>query len=71
MRATTATMRMRMRIRRKKHRKPMMDQRSMWRTHLGICDIDSYKCKDGDDADTDAVEEASQVDAGTTQNMEA
>jgi hypothetical protein len=32
MRARMATMGMRMRMRRKKHHKPMMDQRRTWRT---------------------------------------
>ena len=68
MRVSMATMRMRMR--RKKHRKPMMDQRRMWRTDLGRSDVDGYKGEDGDDADVDEEEEASQADDGSTQNVE-
>ena len=41
MRARMATMRMRMQMMRKKHRKSMMAQRRMWRTH-GIV-LDSVK----------------------------
>jgi len=68
MRQRMATMWMRMR--RKKHRKPIMDQRRMWRTHLGPSDIDGYEGKDGDDADADEEEEASQTNDGSTQNVE-
>ena len=63
-------MRMRMRIRRQKHRRLMMDQRRLWRTDLGISDVDGSECEDGDDMDTDAEEEASQADAGSMQNVE-
>jgi hypothetical protein len=61
-----------MRMRRKKHRKSMMDQRRMWRIDLGPSDVDGYEGEDGDDADADADEEedASQVDDGSTQNVE-
>jgi len=61
---------MRMRMRRKKHRKPMMDQRRMWRTNLGPSDVDGYEGDDGDNADADEEEEASQADDGSTQNVE-
>jgi hypothetical protein len=63
-------------MRRKKHRKSMMDQRRMWRIDLGPSDVDGYEGEDGDDADAvadgDANEEdeASQVDDGSTQNVE-
>jgi hypothetical protein len=72
MRGRMATMRMRMPMRRKRHRKSMMDQRSMWRTDLGPSDVDGYEGKDSDDADGDAdeEEEASQVDDGSTPNVE-
>jgi hypothetical protein len=63
-------MQMEMRIRRKKHRKPIMDQRRMWRTDLRTGDVDGYECEDGNDADTDAKEESSQADDGSTWNVE-
>jgi len=53
-RARMATVRIR--IRRKKHRKPMMDQRRMWRTEGIVGDVDRYECEDGDDADEDEKE---------------
>jgi hypothetical protein len=68
MRGRMATMRMRMR--RKKHRKPMMDQRRMWRTDLAHRNVDGNEGEDGDDADVDEEEEASQADDGSTQNVE-
>jgi len=39
---------------------------------LVTSDVDGYEGKDGDDADTDAdeEEEATQVDDGSTQNVE-
>jgi len=40
-------------MRRKKHRKPMMDQRTMWRTEGTAGDVDGYK---SDDADVDEEE---------------
>jgi len=40
-------------MRRKKHRKPMMDQRRMWRTDGIVADVDGYEW---DDADADAEE---------------
>jgi len=49
-------------MRRKKHRKPMMDQRRMWRTDLGPSDVDGYEGEDGDDADAVEEQEASQAD---------
>jgi hypothetical protein len=70
MRARMAMMRMRMRIRRKNHRKSMMNQRRMCRTDLGHCDVDGYEGEDGDDADADEEEEASQADDGSTHNVE-
>jgi len=57
-------------MRRKKHRKPMMDQRTMWSTELGTSDVDEYEYKDGDDADPDVEEEASQANDGSMQNVE-
>ena len=65
-------MQMRMRMRRKTHRKSMMDQRRMWRTHLVPSDVDGYEGEDIDDADADADEEevASQVDDRSMQNLE-
>jgi len=48
MTARMATMRMRMQMRRKKHRKPMMDQRRMLRTEGIVGDIDGYECNDAD-----------------------
>jgi len=38
-------------MRRKKHRKPIMDQRRMWRAEGIVVDVDGYEC---DDADADA-----------------
>jgi len=48
-----AMMPMPMPMRRKKHRKPMMDQRRMWRTEGLVGDVDGYEC---DDADADEEE---------------
>jgi len=70
MRARTVMTPIRMRKRRKKHRKPMMDQRRMWKTHLGTSDVDEHEGEDGNDADTDAEEESSQAHDGSMQNME-
>jgi hypothetical protein len=53
MSARMATMRMRMR--RNKHRKLMIDQRRIWRTEVIVGDINGHECEDGDDVD--AVEE--------------
>ena len=61
---------MRMGMRRKKHRKPMMDECRMWRTDLGSSDVDGYEYEDSDDADTDVEEGASQTDDGSMQNVE-
>jgi hypothetical protein len=61
---------MRIRMRRKKHRKPIMDQRRMWRTDLGPSDVDGYEGEDGDDADADELEEVSQAIDGSTQTGE-
>jgi hypothetical protein len=68
MRGRMATMRMR--TRRKKHRKLMMDQSRMWRTAQGPSDVDRYEGENGDDADVDEEEEASQADDGSMQNVE-
>ena len=59
-------------MRRKSHRKSMIDQCRIWRTDLGPSDVDGYEGEDGDDADADADEEqeASQVDDRSTQNVE-
>jgi hypothetical protein len=70
MRARMVTMRMRMQMRRQIHHKPMMDQRKMLRNDLGPRDVDGYEGEDGDDVDADEEEEASQVDDGSTQNVE-
>jgi hypothetical protein len=59
-----------MRMRKKMHRKPMMDQHRIWRTHLEPSDVDGYEGEDGDDADADEEEEASQADDRSTQNVE-
>jgi hypothetical protein len=56
-------------MRRKKLRKSMMDQRSMWRTDLGPSDVAGYEGDDGDDSDADEEEEALQADDGSTQNV--
>jgi hypothetical protein len=42
----------------------------MWRTDLGTSDVDGDECKDGNGADTDGEEEASQADDGSTQNVQ-
>ena len=47
-----------------------MDQCKMGRTDLEPSDVDRYEGKDGDDADADEEEEASQADDGSTQNVE-
>ena len=36
----------------------------MWRTDLGSSEVDGYEGKDGDDADADDEEKASQADYG-------
>jgi hypothetical protein len=48
MRARMAMMWMQMRMRRKKHRKRMMDQRKTWRTEGIIGDVDGYECDNAD-----------------------
>jgi len=55
---------------RKKHHKQMMDQCTMWRTELGASDVDGYQYEDGDAADKDDEEEASQPLDGSTHNVE-
>jgi len=37
---------------------------------LGTSDVDGYEGEDGNDADADQEEEASQADDGSTQNVE-
>jgi hypothetical protein len=69
-RARLATMWIRMRMRKKNHRKTMLDQRRMWRTDPGPSDVHNYEGEDGDDADANGEEEASQADDGSTQNVE-
>jgi hypothetical protein len=53
MRARMAMMQMQMRIWRKMHRKPMMDERRLCRTVGIVGDICGYECEHGDDADVD------------------
>jgi hypothetical protein len=48
-----ATIRMRMPMQWKKHHKPMLDLRRMWRTEETVGDSDENKCND---ADTDEEE---------------
>jgi len=57
-------------MRRKKNRKPMMDQRRMWRTDLGPSDVNGYEGEDGINGDADEEEEASQANDELTQNVE-
>jgi len=66
---------MRMRMRRKKHRTPMMDRRRMWRAEgivgfLGTSYVDGYEGKDGDDVYADEEAEASLADVGSMQIVE-
>jgi hypothetical protein len=42
----------------------------MWRTDLRPSDDNGYEGENGDDADADDEEEASQADDGTTQNVD-
>jgi len=37
-----------MRVRGNKHRKPMMDQRRIWRTEVIVGDVDMYECDNAD-----------------------
>jgi hypothetical protein len=53
-RARMATIRMW--IRRKKHHKPIVDQRTMWRTEGLVGDVNAYECNDGDDVDANVEE---------------
>jgi len=69
-RAKMAMMRMWMRMGRKNHHKSMMDQGRMGRTDLGPSDVDGYEGEDGNYADANEEEEASQADDGSTQNVE-
>jgi hypothetical protein len=41
----------------------------MWRTDLGPSDVHGDEGEDGDNADADAEEDASQADDGSTQNV--
>jgi hypothetical protein len=66
--ARSATMRMRMRMR--MSRKPMMDQRRIWRTYLGTSNVDEYGCEDGNNGEMDAEDEAFEAHDGVTQNVE-
>jgi hypothetical protein len=70
MKARMATMRMRMRMRKKNHRNSMIEQCRIWRTDLEPSDVDGYEGEDGDNADADEEEEASQADDGSMQNVE-
>jgi hypothetical protein len=40
------------------------------RLNLGTIDVDKYGCEDGDDVDADEVEEASEADIGSMQNVD-
>ena len=51
-------MRMRMRIRWKKHCEPMMDEGRMWRTQGLVGYIDRYECDDEDADDEQLASEA-------------
>jgi len=55
-------------MRRKKHCKPMMNRRRIWRTE-GIV-LESVKIGHGDDVDADEEDEASLADDRSTQNVE-
>jgi len=70
MRVRMATMVILMRIRRKNHRKLMMDQRRMLRTEGIECDVDGYECAHRDDGDADEDKAALQADDGSNQNVE-
>jgi len=67
-----------MRIRSKNHCKRMINQCRMWRAegrgqirfHQGTSNVDGYEGEDGDEADADVEEDASQADDGSTQNVE-
>jgi hypothetical protein len=47
---------MQIHMRRKRHRKGMMDQRRRWRTEVGVGNVAGYECEDCDDADSDKEE---------------
>jgi hypothetical protein len=47
-----------------------LNPRRMWRTYLGLSDVDGYEGEDGDDADADEEEETSKANDGSTQNVE-
>jgi hypothetical protein len=57
-------------MRRKNHRKSMMDQRRMWRTDLERSDVHGYEGEDGNAADADEEEEASQANDRSMLNVE-
>jgi hypothetical protein len=40
------------------------------RLNLGTIDVDKYGCEDGDDVDADEVEEVSEADIGSMQNVD-
>jgi hypothetical protein len=42
----------------------------MWRTDLGRSDVDGYEAEDGNNADADEEEEASQPNDGSTPDVE-
>jgi hypothetical protein len=46
------------------------DATELERIDLGTSDVDGYEVKDGDDADADEEEEASQADDASTQTVE-
>jgi hypothetical protein len=45
-----------MQMRGNKHRKPMIDQRRMWKTEGIVGDVHRYECEYGDDVDADEGE---------------
>jgi len=65
-----ATFRLRMGMRRKQHRKPMMDQRRMRKTEGIVGDVDRYESEHGDDTDADEEEYPSQADDVSMQDVE-
>jgi hypothetical protein len=61
---------MQMLMRRQNHCELIMDQYRMWRTDLGLCDVDRYICMNGNNANADEEKAASQVHDGSSQNLE-
>jgi hypothetical protein len=57
------------RLRTKKNREPMKDQRRMWRINLRTSDVNRYQSKNSDDVNTDAEKDTSQADDGSTHNV--